>query len=44
MNKLESSDYRNVSTEPFGSAEHTVGTADLDQHAVSYSHCIKERL
>jgi hypothetical protein len=41
MNKLESSYYRNVSMELFGSAERTLGTADLDQSAVSYSQCIK---
>jgi len=44
MNKLESSYYRNVSTEPLGSAEHAVGTADLDQYSVCYSHCTKELL
>ena len=44
MNKLESSYYRNVTMEPLGSAQHTVGTADLDHCSVSYSHSIKERL
>jgi len=44
MNKLESSYYRTVSTEPLGSSGHAEGTADLDQYSVSYSHCIKELL
>ena len=29
-NKLQSSYYRNVSTDPLGSAEHTLGTTALD--------------